>query len=404
MSYVRGNCGRKTPYEKKYSRKNKEQEEWVLEKSVLDSSAGRVSDLLTILEQFESRSEEGRKCAINNLIRTVRERGCEDEDLDRNKKLLVQFLVQSIHRSSEEASLAFDCIDVLAATYGTDEEYFNGLLGSVRSIALTPAPDTLENEQQKVIGAAMRSYGVLCFFCCDNDDAIVDIIRTIDNVINIEPKKSSQPVLAAALGAWELIHTTTAFSDEYHQRMIAPIWRHLKSGKSTVDTRMAAGRALAFSFWRASNPGDTIEILRLWIPDIDRLTLIMNECAFGTSHPKVDRAKEQPLFKLLVEWMIEGGDAPSETVTINDSKVVFDSWAILARLATVRRIVGAGLLPQLVSNSVLSEVLQYEVPVKGKKHMSAAEKKYARYCANLADKARTTWLSKSRDGSIALDD
>jgi len=408
MSYVRGSCGRKTPYEKKFSRKNKEQEEWVLEKSALDSHAEQVSDINTILEQFEARSEEGRMCALRNLLRTARQMEYKDDKtdhLDDNKKLVSQFVIQSIRGSPEEALLAFDCVDILAVIFGTDEEYLDIMLEPVRSMALTPAPQKLEMEQQAVVGAAMRSLGVLCFFCCDDDDMIVDIIHDIDNVVNTEPRNVSQPVVAAALGAWELIHTSTDFSDDYHQRMIGSIFKHLKSNKSGVDTRIGAVRALALSFWRIADPGDTVSKLREWIPDIDRLTDIINECAFGTNHPKADRAKEQPLFKVIADWMLEGGDIPSECVTIRDTKVYFENWVILARLATVRRIVGSGFLPHLVDNAILPEVLQYEVPSKEtRRRVSETQKKYERHLANKADKERTIHLSKCRSSSSFSDD
>jgi len=405
MSYVRGNCGRKTPYEKKHSRKGKEQEEWILEKTALDSRSAQVSDINAILEQFEARSEEGRKCALRNLIRTARNLECSIDDLGANQKLLVQFLVQSIHGSPEEALLAFDAIDILAVVYGCDEDFLKGLLDPVKAMALSASPASLEEEQQAVVGAAMRSLGVLCFFCCDNDDMIVDIVHDIDGVITVEPKNSSQPVVAAAIGAWELIHTTTDFSNEYHQRMIGSIWKHLKSSKATADTRVAAGRAIAFCFNRKADEGDTVDILREVLPDVDQLCDIIAQCASGAAHSKADRAKEQPIFKILSDWMVEGGDLPAEAVTINDSKVYFESWIILTRLATVRRIVGSGFLPQLTNNPLVSDVLQYDVPDKEtRKRKLQAEKKYRRYREKIADKERTQKMSKERTTSYFGED
>ena len=402
MSYVRTSGGRKTPYEKKHSRKNKMQEEWILEKTALDSSAEQVSDLNAILEQFEARSEEGRRCALNNLIRVARNRTCDESKLDDSKKLLVQHLIRCIHGPPSVALLAFDAIEVLAVVYGTDDEYLEGLLEPVRSIALTAAPQKLEEEQQQVIGAAMRTLGTLCFFCCDDDDMIVDIIKSIDSLITVEPKNSSQPVVAAAISAWELVHTSTDFSGEYHKRMTAAIWTHLKSSKSGVDTRVAAARALALSFYLISDEGDTIANHREWIPDTERLTDVINECAFGTTHPKQDRAKEQPLFKTLASWMIEGEELPTVTISINGTKVEFGTWTVLARLTVVKRILGPGLQPHLMENSILPSVLQFEVPDKErKKRMSEAEKKYARHMANLADKAKTERM-KSRMSSSSF--
>jgi len=403
---VRTSGGRKTPYEKKHARKNKMQEEWVLEKTALDSSAEQVSDLNSILEQFEARSEEGRRCALNNLIRVCRNRTCEDDKLEDAKKLLVQHLIRCIHGPPSVALLAFDAIEVLALVYGTDSEYLDGLLEPVRSMALTAAPQKLEEEQQEVIGAAMRTLGSLCFFCCDDDDMIVDIIKDIDSVITVEPKNSSQPVVAAALGGWELVHTLTDFSSEYHERMTAAIWSHLKSSKSGVDTRIAAARALGLSFCLVADEGDTISDHRKWIPDTERLTDIINECAFGTTHPKQDRAKEQPLFKTLASWMLEGDELPSVTITINGSKVEFGTWKILARLTVVKRILGPGIQQHLMTNSILPDVLGYEVPDKERKRfMSQAEKKYARHIANLADKAKTEKMkSRMSSGSFFGDD
>jgi len=452
MSYVRGSCGRKTPYEKKFSRKGKEQEEWAMQKSALDSRAQQVSDIDAILEQFEARSREGRKCALRNLIRTARklhfkdceevdakeekatERAGSDEDeeaggddgderdersssskktkrsrvmqnidqqaqLEENQKMLIEYLVQGIRGSPEEALLAFDAIEILAVIYNTDEDFLTGLLGPVRSIALTTAPQTLEIEQQEVIGAAFRTLGVLCFFCCDNDDTTTSVIRDIDGAVSVEPKNASQPVIAGAISAWELLHTTTDYSDEYHGRMIAAIWKHLKSNKSSVDTRIAAGRAIALSFHLNTKPDDTIEALRKWISDIERLKDIINECAYGTTHPKTERVKEQPIFKVLAEWMIDGGDPPSETITINGIKVVFKKWTILARLETVHRITGSGFLHHIINNPVISWVLQFKVPSRDDKRLSDTDKKYARHCAKIADKQRTVNLAKQRSSS-----
>jgi len=397
MSYVRGNCGRKTPYEKKYSRKNKEQEEWALEKSAFDARSEQVSDVNTILEQFEARSEEGRRCALRNLIRTARNFDSKQMNaLEENKKLLIQFLCPSVRASPEEAQLAFEAIEILSVVYGNDDEFFAGLLDSVKQIALQAEPQKLEEEEQVVVGAAMRTLGALCFFCCEDDDAILDVIRNIDNVITTEPKNVSQPVLAAALGAWELIHTVTEFSDAYFERIIASVWKHLKSGKSSVDTRIAAARAIAFFFDHVGGEDDGIEKLRQWIPDIDRLKDIINECAYGTTHPKSDRAKEQPLFKMLAEWMIEGNGLPDETVTINGVKVTFESWITLTRLATVRRIVASGFLPHISNNPVLALVLEFEAPeLETRRRMLRAQKHYARRCAREADKART--IARSRE-------
>jgi len=406
MSYVRtSGGGRKTPYEKKYSRKNKEQEEWILEKTALDSSAEQVSDINTILEQLEAKSEEGRRCALRNLIRTSRNRTCNMDDLEKHKKLLVQYLIQCMHSSPSVALLAFDAVEVLAAIYGTDEDYLNDLLNDIRDIALTAAPQTLEQEQQEVVGAAMRTLGTLCFFCCDDNDMIVDIIHCIDKVVTVEPKNASHPVVAAALGAWELIHTTTDFSDEYHERMTAAIWSHLKSSKSDVDTRIAAARSLAFSFSRIAEPGDTILNHRKWIPDAERLTDIINEGAFGTSRPKHDRAKEQPLFKDLAAWMLDGDELPTVTITLHGTKVVFESWVILARLASVRRILGSGLQQHLLENSILSDVLQFDVPEKEtRKRMTDAEKKYARHVANMEEKAKTARMKSRVSHDITFED
>jgi len=405
MSYVRGSCGRKTPYEKKFSRKGKEQEEWALEKAAMDSRAEQVSDIDGILEQFEARSEEGRKCALRNLIRSARNFEYKEGDLEKNEKLLVQFILPSIHGSPEEAVLAFDAIEILAAVFGDDPDFLSAVLDPVRSMALTAAPQKLEDEEQAVIGTAMRTLGVLCFFCCDDDDEIVKIVHSIDSVVSVEPKNVSQPVVAAALGAWELIHTTTKFSDEYHDRMVKCIFKHLKSNKSSCDTRIAAARALALSFYRIADPGDTIDKLSESIPQIDLATDVIHECAYGTNHPKHDRAKEQPIFKMLDEWMVEGGDLPEETVTLNDSKVVFETWPILARLATVRRIVGSGFLPHLINNQLIAEVLQFEVPEKERRRRTTeAQKKYKRYLAKLDDKERTTRLAKARSTSSNYDE
>jgi len=405
MSYVRTSGGRKTPYEKKHSRKNKMQEEWILEKTALDSSAEQVSDLNTILEQFEAKSEEGRRCALRNLIRVSRNRLCSEDDLDTSKKLLVQHLIRCIHGPSSVALLAFDAIEVLAVVYGSDDDYLEGILEPVRAMALTAAPQKLEEEQQQVIGAAMRTLGSLCFFCCDDDDKLVDLIKSIDSVVTVEPKNASQPVVAAALGAWELVHTRTEFSDEYHERMTAAIWSHLKSSKSGVDTRIAAGRALGFSFQRISDDGDTIENHRKWIPDSERLTEVINECAFGTTHPKHDRTKEQPLFKILASWMLEGEELPAVTITINGSKVLFETWNILARLTVVKRILGSGLQQHLMENTILPSVLEYEVPDKeAKRRMSEAEKKYARHVANMADKAKTERMKSRMSSGSFFDD
>jgi len=391
MSYVRSSAGRKTPYEKKYSRKNKEQEEWILEKTALDSSAEQVSDISTILEQLEARSEEGRLCALRNLIRTARNNKGKEDDLQANEKLILEFLIPFIRGSPSVAMLAFDALEVLALNYGLDDEFLSTVLKPVSDIALTTGPKILEIEQQQVVGAAMRTLGTICFFCCDDNDMIVDIIHDIDSAICVEPKNASQPVVAAAIGAWELIHTFTDFADDYHARMTSAIWSHLKSSKSDVDTRIAAARALAFSFSRISQPGDTILDHREWIADPERLQDIINECAFGTSHPKHDRSKEQPLFKELASYMLDGEELHTETITINGIKVVFESWKILARLTNVRRILESGLQQHLLSNSILPDILDYEVPTKEKrKRKSEAEKKYQRRLATLADKEKSS--------------
>jgi len=393
MSYVRSSSGRKTPYEKKYSRKNKEQEEWVLEKTALDSAAEEVSDISVILEQLEARSEEGRLCALRNLIRTARNIKDKEKSLQTlqdNQKLITEFLIYFIRSSPSVALLAFDALEVLALIYGLDEEFLSAVLKPVSDIALTTGPKILEIEQQQVVGAALRTLGTICFFCCDDNDTIVDIIHDIDGVICVEPKNASQPVVAAALGAWELIHTFTDFSDEYYARMTSSIWSHLKSSKSDVDTRIAAGRALAFSFSRISEPGDTILDHREWIADSERLQDVINECAFGTSHPKHDRSKEQPIFKDLASYMLDGEELKTETMTINGIKVVFESWKILTRLTNVRRILESGLQQHLLSNSILPDILNYEVPVKEeRRRKSAADKKYQRRLATLADKEKS---------------
>jgi len=380
---------RKTPYEKKYSRKNKEQEEWVMEKNALDSSAEQVDDLNMIMEQLEAKSEEGRRCALRNLIRTTRNLTCKEEDLEKHQKLLIQYLLQCMRGPPSVALLAFDAAEVLAVVYG-DAEFFEGVLKAVTTIALTAAPQTLEEEQQQVVGAAVRTLGSICFFCCDDNDTTVDIIHDIDKIICTEPKNVSQPVVAAALGAWELIHTTTDFDDDYHERMTAAIWKHLKSSKSNVDTRMAAGRALALSFSRVADEGDTILNHRDWLAESERLTDVINECAFGSSRPKQDRNKEQALFKDLAAWMLEGEELPGVSITINGTKIVFETWKILARLANVRRILGSGLQKQLMTNSLVADVLQFTVPEKERRRRKTeADKKFARRMATLADKAKS---------------
>jgi len=403
MSYCR-----KTPYEKKYSRKNKEQEEWILERTALDSSAEQVDDINKILEQFEAKSEEGRRCALTNLIRTTRNRTCEEAHLEDNKKLLLQYLVQCMHGTPSVALLAFDALEVLALIFGTDDDFAGGLLKAVSDIAVTVGASSLEPEQQEVVGAAARTLGSVCFFCCDNDDTIRSVIESLDKIISTEPKNSSQPVVAGALSAWELMHTITDFSTEYHVRMTSAIWAHLNYSKCSVETRIAAARALGFLFSLFADEGDTVTKHRKWLPNVDGLTDIINECAFGKTHPKADRAKEQPIFKTLASWMIDGEDLPADTITLNGTKVVFETWIILARLATVRRIVGPGLQGHLLSNDVIAEALQFEVPEPPKKgdrkRMTEADKRYARYKANQAERAKSARKFRPSPGGGDYDD
>jgi len=396
---------RKTPYEKKYSRKGKEQEEWTAMKNALDSSAEQVSDINAILEQFEARSEEGRRVALNNLIRTCRNCPDKKKELEECQRLLIQYLIQNIRSTPSVALLAFSAIEVLAIVFGDDSDYFDALYKPVREIALTTAPQTLEEEQQQVVGAAMRTYGSLCFFCCANDDTTVDVIHDIDKTITAKPKDVSQPVLAGALSGWELIHSTTRFSAEYHTGLAAAIFSHLKSSKSSVDTRIGAIRSLALSYSLIAGPGDNILRHREWIPDAERLQDVINECSFGTTHPKRDRVKEQPLFKELAAWMLEGEDEPGCSLTLNSTKVFFSTWKIMARLNAVRRILDHGLLHHLLENAFLPDVLQYELPSKPKKkRMSEDEKKYARHVANLEEKAKSSRMRSRASAGLTFED
>ena len=402
MSYMRGQGGgcRKTPYEKKYSRKNQMQEEWAAEKAAFDASAERVSDLEAIAEQFEARSAEGRQVALRNLARTLRHRTYDEGSLDANKRLLISDVLRSIRNRGAEALAALEALEVLALVLGSDDELVPVALDAVRALALTAAPQLLEPEQQEVVGAAVRALGVLCFFSVEDSDTATDTIRSIDALIGVRPRDAAQPVVAAALGAWELLHTLTGsddYDDAYNARMADAIWQHLKSSKSSVDTRVAAGRALALSFSRVADDGDTARSHRGWFAATEQLEDALREGACGTAHAKSDRAKEQPLFKVLYDWMVEGKPLPSEEITIGGRRIVFESWPILARLATVRRIVQSGFLAQIKENPLMPDVLQYELPA-AMKHRDAKlfkESKRSEYARDA--KQRTIQRNKERD-------
>lgn len=401
MSYVRGSCGRKTPYEKKYSRKNQEQEEWAMERAAFDAASREVNAVDSILEQLEARSAEGRQVALENLVRTLRHRTYDADQLAACEKLLVDAVLQSVRSGGPaEATLALDALEVLAVALGGDADLLARARETVQALALTPAPQTLPPEQQAVVGAAVRTLGTLAFFCGDDDDVVADVVQRLDALVAVDPRAAAQPVVAAALGAWELVHTTTDYSAAYHARAAQAAWAHLAADRASCDTRIAAARALALAFARVAAPGDTVDDHRddwLPAPAPERFRAVVGECAFGTAHRKADRAREQPLFRTLAAWMLDGDALPPETITIHGTPVAFESWTILARLATVRRVLGPGLLAHLCDNPLLPDVLQYTVPDEKKQHTSKVQKRLERSPCSAAAKAHTQSRAKSRD-------
>lgn len=399
MSYVRGSCGRKTPYEKKYSRKNQEQEEWALERAAFDAAAREVSAVDSILEQLEARSAEGRLVALENLVRTLRHRTYDAAQLAASERLVVAAVLQSVRSGAPaEAERALAALEVLAVALGGAADLLARARGAVEALALTPAPQTLPPEEQAVVGAAVRTLGTLVFFCGDDDDVVADVVARLDALVAVDPRAAAQPVVAAALGAWELVHTTTDYSAAYHARMAQAAWAHLAADRASCDTRIAAARALALAFARVAAPGDTVDDHRAdWLAVPERFRAVVDECAFGTAHRKADRAREQPVFRTLAAWMLDGGDLPPETITIHGVRVVFASWPILARLATVRRVLESGLLAHLCDNPLLPDVLQYTVPDDKKQHTSKIQKRLERSPCSAAAKAQTQSRAKSRD-------
>lgn len=402
MSYVRGSCGRKTPYEKKYSRKGQEQEEWALEKAAFDTAAQEVSAVDSILEQLEARSAEGRALGLRNLVRTLRERTYDEEQLGASARVLTDAVLGRVRvGAGAEAVLALDALEVLALALGGDAALLARAQPRVEAVALTPAPAALPPEQQAVVAAAVRALGTLAFFCGDDADAVAATVAHLDALVAVEPRAAAQPVVAAALGAWELVHTATGGGDydtAYFTQCAQAAWAHLASERATCDTRMAAARALALVFARVAEAGDTVADLRdAWPVAPERFRDVFEECAYGAEHARADRAREQPLFRALAAWMLEGEELPAESLTLRGGRVVFASWAILARLNTCRRVLGPGLLAHLCENPLLPDVLQYVVPEDRKQHTSKQQKRLQRSPCSAAAKAQTQQRAKSRD-------
>jgi hypothetical protein len=175
-----------------------------------------------------------------------------------------------------------------------------------------------------------------------------------------------------------------------------------------VDVRIEAGYALALVFDRVreerggvgdEETGEQPMVLRDctdWV-DAGRLEGLFGELSCGTTHAKRDRAREQPVFRL-ISRSIEEGRVPQETLTVLFQKVSFSGWAELLRLYQLRRVLATGLQPHLEASDVLSDVLGLDINRAAvKRKLTRVEKRLERSPCSAASKAYTKQLRRTRD-------
>jgi hypothetical protein len=373
-------------------------ERWDEDEQVEDETpiAGGLESVEAAIDQLLESRTSAREKALQEVKKGLQLHFAYDL-VEKWRTTLAEGVMRGLKKGKEsEFKLAAQLLDVILLTLGAESEELYAEFSPVLSVVIKDPTAT-----SVVRSVAATSFGLLTFVGCTDQVTIKENVKMLEETFT---NTHSTTLLPAVLRAWSLLLTTMPIK-YIESEALAKYGKKLVSmlDLDEFEARLAAGEAIAllFDMLQASKEeaeedfdlGDYESYL-----DIDDLIEKLKELSATSGHhiSKKDKAKLKSSFKDILR-SVESGSVPTETITVGNTKVEFDSWERLVQLNFVRQTLAEGTLVHFESNELLQQIFDFTATAKGQKpQYSKLEKRLFLSANSAAAKDQTLAMRRSR--------
>ncbi|KAM0276218.1 hypothetical protein ACHAQH_006982 [Verticillium albo-atrum] len=380
--------------------------------AVFDESQGTVwtqllQDRIVELQDRKRSSVKGRETALASYLHLLKQHYA-DRQVGSSAHEIVTALMRSVRSggSTLEKSLALQALQVTLLTSPSDALYDD----IYQQIETTCEDD----ESAEVKAAAIQAMAVTALYGGGSETAADELLEFLVGVVESDGEAvgagDNGDVVTAALQSWAFVASQIDDISELVSTAMDAFVEQLDS--TDVDVQTSAGSNIAFIFEAArDHQEETGEVMNLQYDPkrlISRMAEASKPAAKGTS--RKDRRHLRKNFASIVTSLEHGkgpgystsgrpasnphtggskvendGDVQEfgyrEKLRVGETIVLIDSWSLMARVDTVRNIVGGGFPTHFNDNPTVAELLNNpdteEVPANGL--MPPTEKRSKKY-------------------------
>ncbi|CRK30831.1 hypothetical protein BN1708_005272, partial [Verticillium longisporum] len=368
--------------------------------AVFDESQGAVwtqilQDRIVELQDRKRSSVKGRETALVSYLHLLKQHYA-DRQVGSSSHEIVTALMRSVRSggSTLEKSLALQALQVTLLTSPSDSLY-----DDIYQQIETACED---DESAEVKAAAIQAMAVTALYGGGSETAAEELLEFLVGVVESDGESvgagDNGDVVVAALQSWAFVASQI---DDISELVSAAMDAFVEQLDSTdVDVQTSAGFNIAFIFEAArDHEEETGEVMNLQYDPkrlISRMAEASKPAAKGTS--RKDRRHLRKNFASIVTSLEHGkgpgystcgrpasnphtggskiehdGDVQEfgyrEKLRVGESIVLIDSWSLMARVDTVRNIVGGGFPAHFNDNPTVADLLNNpdteEMPANG---------------------------------------
>ncbi|KAF3353697.1 hypothetical protein VDGD_00292 [Verticillium dahliae] len=368
--------------------------------AVFDESQGAVwtqilQDRIVELQDRKRSSVKGRETALVSYLHLLKQHYA-DRQVGSSSHEIVTALMRSVRSggSTLEKSLALQALQVTLLTSPSDSLY-----DDIYQQIETACED---DENAEVKAAAIQAMAVTALYGGGSETAAEELLEFLVGVVESDGESvgagDNGDVVVAALQSWAFVASQI---DDISELVSAAMDAFVEQLDSTdVDVQTSAGFNIAFIFEAArDHEEETGEVMNLQYDPkrlISRMAEASKPAAKGTS--RKDRRHLRKNFASIVTSLEHGkgpgystsgrpasnphtggskiehdGDVQEfgyrEKLRVGESIVLIDSWSLMARVDTVRNIVGGGFPTHFNDNPTVADLLNNpdteEMPANG---------------------------------------
>ncbi|KAL9946794.1 hypothetical protein D7B24_005110 [Verticillium nonalfalfae] len=368
--------------------------------AVFDESHGAVwtqilQDRIVELQDRKRSSVKGRETALVSYLHLLKQHYA-DRQVGSSSHDIVTALMRSVRSggSTLEKSLALQALQVTLLTSPSDSLY-DDIYQQIEKACE-------DDESAEVKAAAIQAMAVTALYGGGSETAAEELLEFLVGVVESDGESvgagDNGDVVVAALQSWAFVASQI---DDISELVSAAMDAFVEQLDSTdVDVQTSAGFNIAFIFEAArDHEEETGEVMNLQYDPkrlISRMAEASKPAAKGTS--RKDRRHLRKNFASIVTSLEHGkgpgystsgrpasnphtggskiehdGDVQEfgyrEKLRVGESIVLIDSWSLMARVDTVRNIVGGGFPTHFNDNPTVADLLNNpdteEMPANG---------------------------------------